>query len=171
MLRWLIGKRLNAAERTLGVSLEYARHILRVSLRAFFKFIKIMPLAEYRRAMPAAPFYAARIVAIRHDDCGECVQIAMNQAKNAGVSAGLNQAALADQWGRPAADVAEACRCAAAVVEANGELDDLRDRIRQRHGEEGLVELALTIGAGRLFPTTKRALGYSNSCSRVSVNV
>src|SRR2546423_1231830 len=112
MLRWLIGKRLNAAERKLGVSLEYARDILRVSLRAFFKFIKIMPLAEYRRAMPAAPFYAARIVAIRHDDCSECVQIAVNQAKNAGVSPGVIQAVLADQWGELPADVAEACRFA-----------------------------------------------------------
>src|SRR5437762_14135248 len=81
MLRWLINKRLNAQEKKLGVSLDYARHILRVSLRAFFKFIKILPLAEYRRAMPPEPFYAARIVAIRHDDCGECVQIAVNRSE------------------------------------------------------------------------------------------
>src|SRR2546422_1159711 len=120
MLRWLIGKRLNAAERTLGVSLEYARHILRVSLRAFFKFIKIMPLAEYRRALPAAPFYAARIVAIRHDDCGECVQIAVNQAKNAGVSAGLIQAVLAGRWGGLPDDLGAARRRVAAVVGADG---------------------------------------------------
>ena len=46
MLRWLINKRMNAAERKVSVSMDYARHILRTSLGAFFKFIRIMPLAD-----------------------------------------------------------------------------------------------------------------------------
>src|SRR5262249_43025147 len=95
MLRWLINRRLNTEERTLGGSVAYARHSLGVSLRAFFKFLKILPLAEYRRKMPADAFHAARVVALQQDDCGECVQIAVNQARKAGVAPGLLQAVLA----------------------------------------------------------------------------
>ena len=60
MIRWLIGKRISAAERRLGVRADYLRHILRVSPRAFLKFVKIMPLAQYRRALPAEPYHVVR---------------------------------------------------------------------------------------------------------------
>src|SRR5437773_11056238 len=85
VLRWLIDKKLTAAEKNLGGSLDYVRHIARVSLPAFFKFAKIMPLAAYRRALPAAPYHVACLVATRHEDCGTCVQIGVNLAKNDGV--------------------------------------------------------------------------------------
>jgi hypothetical protein len=171
MLRWLIKRRLNATQKKLGVSLDYARHMLRISLRAFLRFLKIMPLAEYRRAIPAEPFYAARIVATRHDDCGECVQIAVNQARNVGIRPALLEAILTGRMEELPDEVADACRFAAAVVTASGEEDALRERIRARYGEEALVELALTIAAARFFPTAKRALGYAKSCARVSVPV
>ena len=171
MLRWLINKRLDAAEKNVGVSFEYARHILRVSLRAFLKFTKVLPLAEYRRAIPPEPFYAARIVAMRHDDCGECVQITVNQARIAGIRPELLRAVLANRMEELPEGVADACRFAQAVVSASGEEDALRERIRQRYGEEALVELALAIAVGRIFPTTKRALGYSKSCALVAVHV
>src|SRR5262245_23832913 len=158
MLRWFINRRLAAEERKLGVPLEHARHILRTSLRAFLKFIKVLPAAEHRRAMPAEPFYAARVVAARHDDCGECVQIAVNQAKNAGVRPELLRSVLAGRLDEVPEEVAEACRFAAAVVAASGAEDELRERVRRRWGEEALVELALTIAVGRVFPTAKRAL-------------
>ena len=170
MLRWLINKRLDAAEKKVGVSFEYARHILRVSLRAFLKFTKVLPLAEYRRAIPPEPFYAARVVAMRHDDCGECVQITVNQARNAGINPVLLQAVLANRMEEVSEEVAEACRFASAVVTASGGEDALRERIRQRYGEEALVELALTIAVGRVFPATKRALGYSRSCAIVTIH-
>src|SRR5262245_20894180 len=145
MLGWFINRRLAAAERRLGVPQEYARHILRTSLRTFFKFIKVVPAAEYRRAMPAEPVYAARILAARRDDCGECVQIAVNQARNAGIRPELLRAVLAGRLDEVSEEVAEACRFAAAVLAASGEEDGLRERIRRRWGEEALVELALTI--------------------------
>src|SRR5262245_25144199 len=98
MLRWLINWRLSAEEKRLGVPLEYARHLARVSLRVLFRVGKIPQVAEYRRQMPAGPFYAARIVAAQHDDCGECVQIAVNQASKAGLAPDLIRAALSGQW-------------------------------------------------------------------------
>src|SRR6266487_2344193 len=86
MLRSLIRSRLKVDERRLGGSLEYVRHILRVSLRSFFKFLRIIPLAHYRRALPPGPYHVARIVATRDEDCGTCVQIAVNLAQEDGVS-------------------------------------------------------------------------------------
>jgi hypothetical protein len=74
LLRRLILARIAAAEKDLGVPLEYCRYILRVSLRAFFKFAKFLAVDEYHRVLPAGPCYVARIVAVQDEDCGTCVQ-------------------------------------------------------------------------------------------------
>ena len=60
---------------------------------------------------------------------------------------------------------------AEAVVKRSGQENALRERIRQRYGDEGLIELALAIAACRTFPVTKRVLGFAVSCSEVTVRV
>ena len=43
--------------------------------------------------------------------------------------------------------------------------------LRQRYGDQGLIELALAIASSRTFPVTKRVLGFAVSCSQVEVSV
>ena len=171
MLRRLILARIVSAEKELGVSLEYCKYILRVSLRATFKFAKFLAVDEYRRVLPAGPCYVARIVAVRDEDCGTCVQIALNQARKAGVPAQQLQAVLDGNVDSLPGELQEAYRFAEAVVMRNGQEDAWRERIRLRHGDEGLIEMALAIASCRVFPVTKRALGYAVSCSAVAVRV
>ncbi|HEV8377472.1 MAG TPA: hypothetical protein VGP99_01380 [Tepidisphaeraceae bacterium] len=171
MLRRLILSRVTAAEKTLGVPLDYCRFIIRTSLRASFKFAKFLAVDEYRRVLPPAPLYLARLVALRHDDCGTCVQIAVNQAKKAGVPADTIRAVLDGRLDDLPEDLRDAYRFADAVVRASGDEGPFRERIRQRYGDEGLIELALAIASCRVFPTVKRALGYAVSCSTVPVTV
>jgi alkylhydroperoxidase family enzyme len=171
MLRRLIESRISAAERTLGVPAEYMRHILRVSLRAFFKFVRIMPLAEYRRKLPSEPFHVARLVATRDEDCGTCVQIEVNLAKKDGVSAAVLQSVLDSRPDDLPTALADVYHFTEAVVTASGTESPYRERIRRYYGEEALVELAITMAACRVFPITKRALGYGQSCAKVTVHV
>jgi alkylhydroperoxidase family enzyme len=171
MLRRLILARIASAEKDLGVPLDYCRFILRVSLRASFKFAKFLAVDEYRRALPPGPFYVARIVATRHEDCGTCVQIAVNQAKRAGVPADQIRAVLDGKLDALPEEVRDAYRFAEAVLAANGEEDTWRERIRLKYGDEGLIEMALAIATCRVFPTLKRALGFAVSCSAVAVRV
>src|SRR5712692_3611012 len=171
MLRRLILARIAAAEKDLGVPLDYCRFIIRVSLRASFKFAKFLAVDEYRRVLPPGPCYVARIVATRHEDCGTCVQIAVNQAKKAGVPTELLRAVLDGKLDALPEELREAYRFAEAVLTANGEEDAWRERIRLRYGHEGLIEMALAIASCRVFPIIKRALGYAVSCSAVAVRV
>jgi alkylhydroperoxidase family enzyme len=171
VLRRLILARIAAAEKDLGVPLEYCRFILRVSLRASFKFAKFLAVDEYRRVLPPGPCYVARIVATRHEDCGTCVQIAVNQAKKAGVPAELLRAVLDGKLDGLPEELREAYRFAEAVLTASDEENAWRERIRLRYGDEGLIEMALAIASCRVFPIIKRALGYAVSCSAVAVRV
>lgn len=169
MLRRLILARIASAEKPLGVPLDYCRFMLRVSLRASFKFAKFLSVDEYRRVLPPGPCYVARIVAVRDEDCGTCVQIAVNQARKAGVPVEYLQAVLDRELENLPEELKDAYCFAEAVVTRNGEDDSLRERIRLRYGDEGLIEMALAIASCRVFPVTKRALGYAVSCTAVPV--
>jgi alkylhydroperoxidase family enzyme len=163
--------RLAAAEKELGAPVDYMQHILQVSLRAFLTFVKIMPLARYRRALPPGPYHVARIVATRDEDCGTCVQIEVNLAKKAGVPADVLRAVLDGRPEHLPEELADVYFFAEAVVKATWQESQWRDRIRQRYGEEALIELAMAIAVCRVFPVTKRALGYAISCERVEVQI
>jgi alkylhydroperoxidase family enzyme len=170
MLKPIILKVLAREEKKLGASLDYVRHILRTSLRAFFKFGKVLPLSEYRRVLPVDAHFTARLVAARDADCGSCVQIEVNLARKAGMSVDLLKSVVAERPNDLPLDLAEVYRFAQAVVEARDD-EDLRQKMRDRYGEEGLVELALAMAACRVFPIVKRTLGYAKSCSAVGVQI
>jgi alkylhydroperoxidase family enzyme len=171
MLRRFILARLASAEKQWGVPLDYCRFIVRVSLRAFFKFTKFLAVDEYRRVLPPGPCYVARIVAVRYEDCGTCVQIAVTQATKAGVPAEVVRAVLDGNTQALPEELRDAYRFAEAVVTTNGEEDRWRECIRLRYGDEGLIEMALAIATCRVFPIIKRTLGYAVSCSAVTVRV
>lgn len=170
MLRWVINKRLNAAEKKLGVPVDYLRHMARVSLTAFFKFVKFMPMAEYRKTLPVEAYHVARLVTVQKEDCGTCVQIEVNLAKHDGVAPSLLQSVLDGKVESLPLELRNVHCFAEAVITQQDDLE-LRETMRQQYGEEGLVELALAIASARVFPTTKRVLGYATSCSRVKVTV
>lgn len=89
VIRWFLERRLRAVERTQGISLAYLRGMLRVSPPHFLAFMKVMPLARFRRALPAEAYHLARIVTARHEDCGTWMTMEVHLATRAGVSAAL----------------------------------------------------------------------------------
>lgn len=169
MLRGFALRSIAAAERDLGAPLDYLRHIAGTSLPAFVKFSLFTPLARHRKTLPAEPYHLARIAATRLEDCGTCVQIEVNTALRQGVDRTLVQAAVEGRAHDLPADLADVIRFAETVA-MQADDADLRESIRARYGEEGLVELALGIASARVFPTTKRALGYAQSCSLVPLS-
>ena len=171
MLRALIESRITSAEHRLGVPADYLRHMLKTSLRAFLKFTKILSVAEYRRVLPADPYHVARIVATREEDCGTCLQIEINLAKRDKVKPATIRAAVSNKPDELPEQLADVYRFAKAVVKRTGDEDIYRERIRELYGEEGLVELAMAIAVCRVFPVTKRALGFAKSCSAVHVHL
>jgi len=171
MLRHMLLRRLDTEERALGVSVDYLRHILRYSLPAFLKFSLFLPLARHRRALPPAPYHIARLVATQEADCGTCVQAEVNLARRAGIGTAVLEAVIQHRVEDLEPDMADIYRFTRAVVAATGDAETLRPQLRERYGEAGMVDLALGIAAARVYPTTKRALGYATSCTLVKVQV
>lgn len=91
-------------------------------------------------------------------------------AEREGVSPAALRAILAGDETAMPPDAALGFRFARSVLERDiAEGERLRSEVISRWGRKGLVSLALTIAASRVFPAVKYALGHGHSCVRVRV--
>jgi hypothetical protein len=66
-------------------------------------------------------------------------------------------------------DVALAFRFADAILNRLPGEDDVREAVRAQWGENGVIDLTLSLQIGRIFPMVKAGLGYARECRRVEV--
>ena len=169
MLRWFINKRLDAEERNLGESMDYLRYITDRSPSAMLRFAGIGPFANSRKTLPADAWYAAQLVVLQHEDCGTCLQIGVNLARQDGVAPALIHDVLDGKWSGLSPGLNTICRFARQSVTDKIVDEELRNEITERYGDKGLIELAYAISAAAIPPTVKRVLGFSRSCSSVEI--
>ena len=168
MLSWFLRRELDAEEKKLGESMDYLRHIVDVSPAAFLRFASIMPFANSRKTLPKEAWYVAQIVTLQHEDCGPCLQITINLARQQGVAAELIRSALDGDCETIQQDLAEVYTFTKSVT-VGSEDAGLRDKLRDRYCDRGLIELAYAIASARIPPTVKRVLGYATSCKSLEV--
>jgi AhpD family alkylhydroperoxidase len=170
MNRWLLTKLLAWGEKTIGnVSMDYAYHLRDVAPSRLWRFTFIKVVEGERKYTPADVYHAAGMAAAMVEDCGPCVQIHVNLALKDGVSADVLRALAARRLDQAPADAALGFAYGEAVAQG-AMADDMRDRIRAKWGEKGLIELAFTIATARFYPALKRGMGYAHTCERVVID-
>ena len=161
---------IDAAERKFGEKLDYLHDIASASPAAVCKLALFITFARHRKAAPLDAYYLASIGAQLSEDCGPCLQIAVNQALAEGVSPWVISSALAggaslDADGKLYLDFGRA-------VSANGpETEELRLKLAEKLSPAAMVDLAIAVAGARVFPTLKRGLGHAKSCSLVQIRV
>ncbi len=172
MITALINNRLDAAERQLGVPVDYLREMYRDARGAFFKFAKFPGIAAYRKKLPKEPHAVGTLVASRSCDCGTCLQIGVNLARKEGVSPEIIRAVLDRRPEDLEPPLADVYHFASSVVdEIPADEETLRARIVERFGKEASIELAMALATARVFPHLKRAMGHAISCSKVEIKM
>jgi len=171
MLRPLIHAVLSKAERRLGGSLDYARFIADTSVRLFIKFTKLLSFGNCRKTLPRDVFHVAALVATRSEDCGTCLQIGLNMARADRVPVEHLRAVIETRPDALPEHLADAYRFAEATLARQTDAADLRERLRARYGDAGLIELAFALAVAKTFPTIKWALGYATSCAKVRIDL
>src|SRR5437763_1353918 len=94
MIKQLINRQLDQAEKDLGAPVDEMRYVARHSLAALRAWSTVRSWSDFRKAMPAEAFYLAKIAAYRQEDCGTCLQISVHLAKKAGVDPRYIRAAV-----------------------------------------------------------------------------
>lgn len=148
----------------------YMRELLECSPEGYAKFADFLPLAAHREWLGRDEYWVAKIAAMQVEDCGDCLQLNVRMALEAGVPKALVEALI-----KGGAELPEALRevyAFAKGVAANTLIDQvLIERIWQRYDKGGLLELGLCVATAKMFPTIKRALGYTRSCSLIAIEV
>lgn len=169
MLKALIEFGLRRGERQTGENADFAREIYDAAPGGFWRFGFFIPMSRYRKVVPAEAFAVAKIAAVHAEDCGPCLQTAVNLATADGVAPEIIRAAVTRDLGALDDRTRAAFEFAEAVVARDIRSEELRPLIERWWGKAGVVELALVISATRVFPTVKRALGHGQACSRVVI--
>ena len=169
MIGFLARRMIDAMERHLDSDLSYLRALLSASPRGFEKFLKATALARHREVVPLAASHAARLTSLALEDCGPCVQIAVDQARAAGMEDETIRAILVADPTRMPDDVVLAHRFARSILTRSADLDDLREIVRDRWKDGGVVDLTMATQGSRLYPMLKLGLGFAQSCQQVTV--
>jgi hypothetical protein len=148
----------------------YLLEMLDGSPDAFRIFQAVPDMASYRKKLPAEASFVARIAAFSVVDCGPCLELTIKMGREAGVSDNILRGALRDGEGLPD-HLAEVHGYAAQIAAGATPAPDRVDRMRQKLGAAGLVELSLNIASSLVFPAVKRTLGHAQSCALTNFSV
>jgi alkylhydroperoxidase family enzyme len=170
MLQAFFNWQISKMERRLGVPLDYFRQVAKISPSAALRMARFSKLAQAGKG-PRDALLVASIAGAMADDCGSCVQIGVNLARKEGLSREILSAVVNHDPARLPDSLADVYRFSEAVTLNSDEQDDLREKIRRRYGEKGVIEICMAIAMHRVYPTLKRGLGFAKSCSRVTVEV
>ncbi|CAA0101784.1 Uncharacterised protein [Halioglobus japonicus] len=169
MIRRLAHRWLRAFSQRYDYDTGYMSEILEHSPAVFVKYSTLNLLASHRRGIPKMPWWTARIRAALWEDCGPCVQLVCNMALQSGMDSAVVGAILATDMAVLDEDSALALRFTECVLARDPNADSLRDQVRLRWGEDGLISLAMTISTTRVYPAVKYVLGYGHACQRVNI--
>lgn len=170
MIRYLLNKVLLSMQSRYSYDVGYMQDILRADLPAFLKFMGFQTMSSHQGNLPAEIAAAARIRAIIWDDCGPCTQLVVDMALEAKVSPDIVHAIVDRDWDKLPEDVALTAQFTELVLAHDPQADDLREKIRARWGEKGLIAIGYGISACRVYPALKYTMGYGKACSRIQIN-
>lgn len=169
MIRTLAARALRRMGARYDYDVAYLLFLLDASPKGFFKFAKLFDLARHREVAPTAAVHAAKLVGALVEDCGPCVQLVVNMAVEAKVPATDIAAVLRRDANAMSAEAALGFRFAEAVAYKLASEEEAREAVRAAWGDRGVIDLALALMTGRLFPIAKAGMGYASVCRRVTV--
>ena len=163
--RWL-----RAASKRYGYDTSYLDYMLKQSPAAFFRFTPVAKAAAHREVVPVDASFAAKIAGAMAEDCGPCVQLTVDMALAVGMAKDQIEAVVRRDTGAMNASTKLGFQFADAIVSGSADAEGHREAVRSRWGEKGVIDLAMALQMGRLFPMLKAALGYARECRRVTVD-
>jgi hypothetical protein len=149
---------------------SYLDYMLKESPAAFFKFASLAKASSHCEVVPIDMRFAAKISGAMAEDCGPCAQLTVDMALEAGMAKDQIEAVVRHDTDAMNAETALGFGFAQAVLHRSDDQDEQREAVRRRFGEKGVIDLAMALQMGRLFPMMKLALGYAKECRRVSVD-
>lgn len=172
MLDAFVQARIAAFGRQWRYGTDHLRTLWRMDRRSLWNLMRFGQATARRGNLPAGAWHAARLAALRAEDCGPCLQLAVDMARADGVPDLAVRLVLAGDDAALAAHDTQAAAAAAftrAWLTHADALDEPRKAARRALGDEGFARLVLSVMGARLYPQLKRALGQEGHCAPIEV--
>ncbi|WP_317931073.1 hypothetical protein [Halioxenophilus sp. WMMB6] len=169
MRNWLTRKMITRFGNHYHYDVSYLYYMLQHQPALTSQFLQIGNRLGKARRIPASVKCTAQLVAMRHEDCGPCLQLQVQIAAEAGMAEAEIRAALLHKPEQLSPDNALAYHYAQALMANSATLPEAQQAIVQRFGDSGLVELAVVTQAARLYPMVKKGLGHSQACTQLQL--
>lgn len=166
MFKWLTKRATAKFERQIRVDLPYAHEMAELAPSVSWKMMLMRPAMYHRKIVARDDWHLAQLAAVMAEDCGPCVQIAVNLSLYDKVDPALLKAALAGGT-ELSGDHRLAFDYGHAVATSGPGMLELIEQAEHRWGREGLMELALAVAYAGVYPRLKRGWGYGLACSKV----
>ena len=147
---------------------NYLENMANVSPGAFYRYLLCTPLSRYRKKAPLRLYMLVKMVATRHLDCGPCLNLSINMAREVKLDDKTIHAALTGNSNALSENDALAMQYANAVMEQDdAALKDAEMRIVGQWGEAALIDFAIAAAFAAFYPILRRGLGQAHSCEPV----
>jgi alkylhydroperoxidase/carboxymuconolactone decarboxylase family protein YurZ len=131
-------------------------------MRAYESFTA---MGQFKGSLSNEVYFVASLASIYTEDCGDCVQLNIKMALEAGVSEEVVRGAL--QMGGSLPEALELVRKFSQEVASNSVSDDVHAKMLESYGDQVIAELSLCIAANRVYPAMKRALGFAGKSCKI----
>lgn len=164
MLKILASILINRAEKRLGVALDYTHHIARTDIGLLTRYNRIFGFLDPNLKTTPLAYHAARLRGAIAADCGTCVEAEINLAKHAKLDKQTICDLITGNYEALPPEIAAVAKLSDAVTARREDDPQAREIIKQKFGEEGLIELSYAMNGAALLPGIKRAMGYATAC-------
>ena len=146
---------------------KYLRILLETSEAGFDKFNALGPLSDHREHLSEEAFWVAKLAAMMVEDCGQCLQLNIRMALEAGVKKALLQA-IVNQEGSLPKPLQGVFEFASSIATRSPLTDKCQQELDAQLSVAEKAEIGLCVASARAYPTLKRALGLTESCNIIS---
>lgn len=162
-------RQIAAFQQKYDYSMDYAREVAEIDPQLYLDFYQATQLGKYTGGLSPEAHFAARLMGTMAGDCGPCVQLGVQMAREAGVDDRAIEAVLTQKDEALSSDTALCVRFARSLLHRDAELQQNREQVLARFGKEGVVAIAYALIASYMYPTLKYALGHGHGCTRIDV--
>lgn len=171
MLRKILYHLVQKSEQKMGRQFDYMRDIIRASPFQFLKFSKIFAIADQRTDLPLDLYHIARIIGAMSEDCGTCVQLEVDLAKQAGFTAEQLRDIVNQQTDCLTEEQIMIVEFARMLAFDKMDNIEVREYILKKYGQKALVDFAFSLNAAKFLPSIKRTMGHAISCQKIEYNL
>ena len=167
MIRWILQMGARAFGRKYHYDVSYMLDTIEASASGGLRLTLFPAVTRMSGTKAGAPVIAGAWLASSYDgDCGPCVQLSIDMAREAGIPAAPMRACLNGDTAA-GGDVGLGFEFARAAIGANPGVHEIAAQIEARFGRKTLIAASFAAASGRFYPVYKRALGHGAACQKL----